>query len=129
MAALLFLGDKKRAFPEAFKKGLAYLIFPIVVGFASYTGFQQQTPPSSWTKYHLDQQKIISYAAVRSFVVSTGCSLCSFIILRVFLPLSFFTPHAVAMRSMGLLEASVHKDGMRKRLQKYMSYHDATKAV
>src|SRR5258708_329982 len=107
MALLLYLGDKKRAFPSAFKRAIGYVVFPIVAGLTSYFGLQQQKPPQFWTN-HL-QNHTVSYAATRSFVVSTGCSFASFLVLRVFLPLSFFVPHAFAMRSMGLLEATLER--------------------
>ena len=71
----------------------------------------------------------ITYAATRSFFVSTVSAFLAFIICRAILPLLFYAPHAMSMRSMGLLEASVRKDGMRSSVEKYLKWHEADRPI
>ena len=127
IALLLFLGDKKRAFPNGFKKVLVYVLFPIVSGLVTYFGWKVQTQPAYWPDFLTNS--FITYAAARSFIVSTVCAFVAFIVCRALLPLLFYVPHAMSFRSMGLLEASVRENGMKSCIIKYLKWHDSKKRI
>jgi hypothetical protein len=127
IALLLFLGDKKRLFPNGFKKTLVYLLIPIVSGLVTYWGLKDQAEPGYWP--NILGNLGITYAVTRSFLVSTVCAFLAFIICRALLPLMFYAPHAMSMRSMGLLEASVRKGGMQSAIVKFLRWHDSDKPV
>lgn len=127
IALLLYLGDKKRLFPDAFKKVLIYVLVPLIGGLATYFGWGNIPQPIYWPD--ILETHHITYTASRSFLISLVCGFFAFLVCRVILPMLFYVPHAMSMRSMGLLESSVRKDGMLSSIQKNLQWHDNKQSI
>lgn len=127
IALLLYLGDKKRLFPDGFKKVLIYVLWPFVGGIVTYIGWGDQAVPPYWPDFL--ENNHLTFAAFRSFIISGVCGFCAYVFFRVILPLLFYAPHAMAMRSMGLLESSVRKDGMQSAIKKNLKWHDKKQPI
>jgi hypothetical protein len=128
MKVLLYLGDKKRAFPHGFKMALVYIVTFLVAWFAAHLGWSDEQAEPSWWPNRFDNYSF-TFARIFSFGISLISGFFVFIFCRAIVPLLFFAPHAMAMRSMGLLEASVNKNGMHSALRKYLKWHDDDKKI
>lgn len=124
MGALLWLSDKKRAFPGLFAKVLKPITAVAVGTTLTLTGLQQQVPPPYWQAHFA----WAPYNFVRPLVSATTTAALVLIVINAILPLAAYIPHAVAMRSMGLLEARVRKGSTRnfadQCVRRYLRYHN-----
>lgn len=127
---LLWLGDKKRAFPSMFGKVLKWGVAPIVTLAITWFGFKADDPSQFWIEHcQWLESHNIKYAVVWSFVASSLTYTGVIVMSKVLLPLLIYAPHAVSMRSMGLVEARIQHEGMQKTLNKYLQFHDKSKPV
>lgn len=129
--SLLWLGDKKRAFPEFFahilKPGISIAAGTVL----TVIGLKPTNAPEFWKNWGLESH--VSYSTFHTIVQAGLESGLILIVINGVLPLLIYIPHAVAMRSMGLIEAKASGSGRRKLvlscLTRYLKYHNDNEPI
>ncbi|TAK98290.1 MAG: hypothetical protein EPO07_12210 [Verrucomicrobia bacterium] len=117
---LFFLADKRRGSPKFLKKLVAIIVVPVVTYFLAITGLTK-TSPSWWSHFFVSAW--VDYNVAYSFTTSSITGFTCFIMLEAFLPMLFYVPSSVNMRTMGLLYTDVRPNSVQKVILRELNGH------
>lgn len=128
VALLVRWGDKKRESAEVFEwivHGLATIVTVLILNIFFKMG---EHPPEGYELTWLGRHAV-PYSWTLKFYEGLIVYPSVFLLLRVVLPMLFYMPHAIAMRSMGLVRAHTETDQGNRVIEELLLEHPDKKDI